>query len=380
MKKKVVIFSWAVLTLACVFGAENRAAGQGANAASPKAAQAKKSPAAEAPLPQVDKEKIRAHVRYLSSDELEGRGTGQRGGDVAADYIGKQFASYGLKPAGDNGTFFQEVPMVGVKTLPETTFQFVEASGKSFEAKNLTEFVTNNESQAESADIDAPIVFVGYGIKAPEYDWDDYKTVDLHGKVALLFVNEPSSDDPDFFKGKALTYYGRWTYKFEETTRRGAVATLIIHRTDLASYGWDVVRNSWGTERSYLKRDETPKLQAASWIQLDVAKKIVGLVGLDLDNMFQRAQTREFQPVELPVRLKAHVASRMRPIVSHNVVALLEGSDPNRNNEAVLYTAHYDHLGIDTSETGDNIYNGAVDNATGCGILLELARTWAKAK
>ncbi len=235
MKKRVVIVSWAVLALACVFAAENRAAGQGANAASPKAAQAKKSPAAEAPLPQVDKEKIRAHVKYLSSDELEGRGTGQRGGDVAADYIGKQFASYGLKPAGDNGTFFQEVPMVGVKTLPETTFKFVEASGKTFEAKNLAEFVTNNESQTEIADIDAPIVFVGYGIKAPEYDWDDYKTVDLRGKVALVFVNEPSSDDPDFFKGKALTYYGRWTYKFEETARRGAVATLIIHRTDLAS-------------------------------------------------------------------------------------------------------------------------------------------------
>src|SRR6266478_6565292 len=377
MKKKVVIFSWAVLTLACVFGAENRAAGQGANAASPKAAQAKKSPAAEAPLPQVDKEKIRAHVKYLSSDELEGRGTGQRGGDVAADYIGKQFASYGLKPAGDDGTFFQEVPMVGVKTLPETTFKFVEASGKTFEAKNLAEFVTNNESQTEIADIDAPIVFVGYGIKAPEYDWDDYKTVDLRGKVALVFVNEPSSDDPDFFKGKALTYYGRWTYKFEETARRGAVATLIIHRTDLASYGWDVVRNSWGTERSYLKLDGTPKLQAASWIQLDVAKQIVGLAGMDLDKMFQRAQMKDFKPLELPVRLKAHVASQLKPFISRNVLAALSGTDPALGKEAVLYTAHYDHLGIDPNLKGDNIYNGASDNATGCGILLELARAWA---
>src|ERR1700694_5704803 len=200
--------------------------------------------------PVIDKEKIREHVKYLSSDELEGRGTGQRGGYLAADYIAKQFASYGLKPAGDNGTFFQNVPMVGVGTLPETSFSFSEPGGKSFEAKNLTDFVTNNESQTETADIDAPIVFVGFGIKAPEYDWDDYKTVDLHGKVALLFVNEPSSDDPDFFKGKAMTYYGRWTYKFEETARRGAVATLIIHRTDLASYGWEVVRNSGGNERS----------------------------------------------------------------------------------------------------------------------------------
>ncbi len=264
MKKTAVIFSCALFAFVLVFARGNRAAGQGKESAGPAA------------LPQIDKEKIRAHVKYLSSDELEGRGTGQRGGEIAADYIGKQFASYGLKPAGDNGTFFQEVPMVGVKTLPESTFKFTEASGKSFEAKNLTEIVTNNESQTETADIDAPIVFVGYGIKAPEYDWDDYKNVDLHGKVALLFVNEPGSDDPHFFKGKALTYYGRWTYKFEETARRGAVATLIIHRTDLASYGWEVVRNSWGSERSYLKKDATPKLQAASWIQLDVAKKIVG--------------------------------------------------------------------------------------------------------
>jgi TonB family protein len=372
MKKVAMICSCVLAVLVCGFARENRGAGQG------KAmTQRKKAPAAAAPLPQVDKEKIRAHVKYLSSDELEGRGTGQRGGDMAADYIGKQFASYGLKPAGDNGTFFEEVPMVGVKTLPETTFKFVEASGKSFEAKNLTEFVTNNESQAETADIDAPIVFVGYGIKAPEYDWDDYKTVDLHGKVALLFVNEPSSDDPDFFKGKAMTYYGRWTYKFEETARRGAVATLIIHRTDLASYGWDVVRNSWGTERSYLKRDETPKLQAASWIQLDVAKRIVGLVGLDLDRMFQRAQMKDFKPLQLPVHLKAHVASQLKPFGSRNVLAMLQGTDAVLGKEAVLYTAHYDHLGIDPSLPGDKIYNGADDNATGCGILLELARVWA---
>ncbi len=373
MKKWTVFFSSALLVFVCVFAKEDRAGGQAKAGAQAK----KKTPAAEAPLPMVDKEKIRAHVKYLSSDELEGRGTGQRGGDMAADYIGKQFASYGLKPAGDKGTFFQEVPMVGVKTLAGTTFEFVEASGKSFEAKNLIDFVTNNESQAETADIDAPIVFVGYGIKAPEYDWDDYKTVDLHGKVALLFVNEPSSDDPDFFKGKALTYYGRWTYKFEETARRGAVAALIIHRTDLASYGWDVVRNSWGTERSYLKRDETPKLQAASWIQLDVAKRIMGLVGLDLDKLFQRAQMKDFRPLQLPIRLKAHVASELNPFVSRNVLAMLPGTDAVLGKEAVLYTAHYDHLGIDPSLPGDKIYNGANDNATGCGILLELARVWA---
>jgi Zn-dependent M28 family amino/carboxypeptidase len=327
-----------------------------------------------------DAEKIRAHVKFLSSDLLEGRGTGQRGGDIAAEYIGTQFALYGLKPAGDDGTYFQNVPMVGVKTLPETSFKLVPASGDAVTLKNLEEFVTNNESQAETADIDATIVFVGYGIQAPEYNWDDYKNYDLRGKVALLFVNEPVSDDPKFFKGKALTYYGRWTYKFEETARRGAVATLIIHRTDLASYGWEVVRNSWGTERSYLKRDGTPKVQAASWIQLEVAKRIVGMAGLDLDKLFQQAQSRDFKPIELPVRLQAHVASELRPFISRNVLAMVPGSDPKRSDEAVMYTAHYDHLGITPEEKGDNIYNGAVDNGTGCGILLELARTWSLAK
>jgi Zn-dependent M28 family amino/carboxypeptidase len=327
--------------------------------------------------PTIDPERIRAHVKFLASDLLEGRGTGQRGGDIAAEYIGTQFALYGLKPAGDAGTFFQNVPMVAVRTLSETSFKLVPAEGEEVTLKNLEDFVTNNESQAETADIDAPTVFLGYGIKAPEYNWDDYKNYDLRGKVALLFVSEPISDDPKFFKGKALTYYGRWTYKFEETARRGAIATLIIHRTDLASYGWDVVRNSWGTERSYLKRDATPRVQAASWIQLDVAKRIAGMAGLDLDKLFQQSQSRDFKPIELPMRLRAHVASQLRPFISRNVLAKLPGSDPKRADEAVMYTAHYDHLGITPGMKGDNIYNGAVDNGTGCGILLELAHAWA---
>jgi Zn-dependent M28 family amino/carboxypeptidase len=326
----------------------------------------------------IDPEKIRAHVKFLSSDLLEGRGTGQRGGDIAAEYIATQFALYGLKPAGDNGTFLQDVPMVSLRTLPTTSFKLVPANGTTVSLKLLDDFVTNNESQAELADFDAPIVFVGYGIKAPEYNWDDYKDTDLHGKVALLFVNEPESDDPNFFKGKALTYYGRWTYKYEETARRGAVATLIIHRTDLASYPWDVVRNSWGGERSYLKRDGTPKLQAASWIQLDVAKKLVATAGLDIDKLFQQSQSRDFKPIQLPVRLRGHVVSQLRSFVSKNVIAKLPGSGAALKDQAVLYTAHYDHLGIDTAKSGDNIYNGAVDNATGCGMLLELARAWSQ--
>ncbi len=191
----------------------------------------------------------------------------------------------------------------------------------------------------------------------------------------------PNLRRSQFFKGKALTYNGRWVYKYEETARHGAVATLIIHRTDIASYPWEVVRNSWGGERSYLKRDGTPKLEAASWIQLNVAKKLVALAGLDLDKLYQQAQSRDFKPIELPVKLKAHIASDIRPFDSRNVVAKLEGSDSKRKGEAILYTAHYDHFGIDNNRAkGDNIYHGAIDNATGCGILLELARVWAGTK
>ena len=340
--------------------------------------QGKTAPAAT-PATAIDPEKIRAHVKFLSSDLLEGRGMGQRGSDIAAEYIATQFALDALQPAGDQGTYFQEVPMVSVTTLPETTLSLVPKSGEPLQLKNLDDFVIHNETQTEVADIDAPIVFVGYGITALEYKWDDYKGVDLKGKVALLFVNEPTSDDPKFFKGKALTYYGRWTYKYEETARHGAVATLIIHRRDLASYGWEVVRNSNGKDKSYLRLDGSPKLQGASWIQLDVAKKLAAMSGTDVDKMFQQAQSRDFKPVELPVRLKAHVVSTVRPFNSRNVLAMLPGSDPQRRDETVMYTAHYDHLGIDANAKGDNIYNGAVDNGTGCGILLELARVWSQA-
>jgi Zn-dependent M28 family amino/carboxypeptidase len=337
--------------------------------------------AAKSHAPKVEAEKIRAHVRYLASEELEGRGTGQKGGDLAADYIAAQFKGYGLVPAGENGAYFQNVPMVGVKTLPGTTFALAPANGAPLDLKELDDYVTTNERQTESADIDAPIVFVGYGITAPEYQWNDYKGYDLKGKVALLFVNEPLSDDPKFFKGKALTYYGRWTYKFEETARRGAVATLIIHRADLASYPWTVVRNSWGGEKSFLKLDDTPKLEAASWIQLEVARKLVSLGGLDLDKLFQQAQSRDFKPIELPVNLKAHIVSSVRPFNSRNVIGQVRGSHGARDAEAILYTAHYDHFGVDkTKPAGANIYHGAADNATGCGILLELARVWAATK
>lgn len=327
----------------------------------------------------IDPERIRAHVRFLADDLLEGRGTGQRGGDIAAQYIATQFALYGLKPAGDNGTYLQKVPMVGVTTLPESTFTIVSNSGQPMNLKLLDDYVTSNQTQQPQSDINTEIVYVGYGIEAPEYNWDDYKSTDVKGKVLLMLVNEPPSDDPRFFKGKALTYYGRWTYKYEEAARKGAVGVILIHKTDMASYGWDVVRNSWSGEAAYLKAEGVPKLTAASWVQLEVARKLAANAGMDLDKMMVDARSRDFRPIPLPARLQAHLVSGIRPFDSNNVIAMLPGSSARLKNEAVMYTAHYDHLGIAPNQPGDKIYNGANDNATGCGILLEIARAYSAA-
>jgi Zn-dependent M28 family amino/carboxypeptidase len=335
--------------------------------------------AAFAAMQKIDPERIRAHVRYLSHDLLEGRGTGQRGGDIAAEYIATQFALYGLKPVGDNGTYMQKVPMVGITPQPETTFTFV--SGHS-DAKSLTpldDYVAYDQTQQPQSDVDAEIVYVGYGIEAPKYQWDDYKGIDVRGKVLLMLVNEPPSDDVNFFKGKTLTYYGRWTYKYEEAARKGAVGAILIHQTDMASYPWEVVRNSNSGEKSYLRLDGTSKLKVASWVRFDVAKQMAATSGMNLDKMMADARSRDFHPVTLSVKLKAHMVSKIRPFESNNVLAMLPGSDSKLRSEAALYTAHYDHLGIRPDMPGDNIYNGANDNATGCGILLELARTYAEA-
>jgi len=324
----------------------------------------------------ISPEKISAHVRFLSDDLLEGRGPGLRGAEIAAQYIATQFMLSGLKPAGDNGTYFQKVPLMAVHTIEDqTTFSFEPKNGGSISLKYGEDYVTKDETGAATADIDAPIVFVGYGIDAPEYKWNDYKDVDVKGKVLLVIVNEPQSPDETFFKGKALTYYGRWTYKYEEAARKGALGVLIIHRTDLASYGWEVVRNSQSIEKSYLQNDPLSTLQAASWIQLDVAKKLLGSVGIDADKAIEAAGKPGFKAIELPVRLKAHVASKDRKYDSTNVIAMLPGATAKQ--QAVFYTAHYDHLGIDPDLKGDNIYNGAADNASGCGVLLEIARAFA---
>jgi Zn-dependent M28 family amino/carboxypeptidase len=331
---------------------------------------------------QVDPSTIRAHVEYLSDDLLEGRYPGLRGGELAAKYVATQFAVYGLKPAGDNGTYFQNIDFVGMKVKPEqTTESLVPNSGSPISLQFGDDYTVMNETLTPTVDIDAPLVFVGYGVTAPEFHWNDYAGADVKGKVIVCIVGDPPSDDPKFFGGNALTYYGRWTYKLEQAARMGAVGALIIHRTDLASYGWDVVKNSNTSEKTFLRDDKNPALQAASWIQLDIAKKLFADSGLDFDKEFDAAGKPGFKAVDLPVRLQAHVESVVRPFQSPNVVGMLPGKE--MPDQAVLYTAHYDHLGFvagpdgSPKSPGDNIYNGAADNATGVGMLLEMARAWS---
>jgi len=338
------------------------------------------SPATEQAMAAINPENIRWHVKFLAHDLLEGRGTGQRGGDIAAEYIATQLALYGLKPAGDNGSYMQKVPMMGIATLPDSTYSLVPAKGAAIDLRNKEDIVAMDETGETSTALDAPIVWMGYGIDAPEFNWNDYKDVYIKGKVLLMLVNEPPSDDPKFFGGKALTYYGRWTYKFEEAARMGAAGVLLIHKTDMASYGWDVVRNSWSGERSYLRDDPAPKLKIASWIQLDVARKLMQDCGLDLDAQMAAAAKPGFKAQPLAATFKAQILSKVRPFDVNNVVAMLPGSDANLKNQGVMYSAHYDHLGIVPGMPGDNIYNGAQDNATGVGILLEIARVFSETK
>jgi Zn-dependent M28 family amino/carboxypeptidase len=328
----------------------------------------------------IDPEKIGAHVQFLASDLLEGRGPGTRGGQLAAEYIATQFALAGARPAGENGTYFQKVPLMAVHTeVDKTSFTLVPGSGAPIQLKYGDDYLTKDQTGAPTADIDAPIVFVGYGIDAPEYHWNDYAGVDVKGKILLVIVNQPPSNDDHFFNGKALTYYGRWTYKYEEAARRGALGVLIIHRTDLASYGWEVLLNSESTEVSYLQGDPLSNLRAASWIQIDVARKLFAAVGMNVDQMINAAGKRGFKSVELPLRLQARITSRVRKYESANVIAMVRGADSSPGSN-VIYSAHYDHLGIDPAAVGDKIFHGAADNATGCGILMEMARAYASAK
>ena len=306
----------------------------------------------------------------MAHDLLEGRGVGTRGDTLTTEYLAAAFAAAGAQPAGDlvegRRTYFQRVPLVGVTTRPEASLAGL---------KYLEEFVGASQRQRELEEFEADTVFLGHGIVAPEFAWNDYAGTDVKGKIVVVFTNEPPSADPSFFGGKGLTYYGRWTYKFQEAARRGARGALIIHTDESAGYGWEVVRNSWGKEDPQVPvKPGEPALEFAGWITSAAARK---LFGRDPAELLKLADSRGFRAQTLNQRLKLRIPATIRPIESRNVIAMVEGSDPQLKSEAVVYSAHWDHLGVDPSIAGDGIYNGAIDNGTGLGMIVEIARAFA---
>jgi Zn-dependent M28 family amino/carboxypeptidase len=334
--------------------------------------------------PALNEDKIRAHIKFLSSDLLEGRGTGARGGEIAANYIAAQMEALGLKGAGANGSFFQPVSLVGVKADPDTKLTVSGSKGReSF--KFADEYVAFTGAQTDEVDVDADMVFVGYGISAPETTWNDYKggAADYRGKILVILVNDPpaTAAEPTLFGGKALTYYGRWTYKFEEAARRGAAGVILLHTDESAGYPWGVVRTSNGSWRFDIARtsDDTPFLKIRSWVTDETARKIMKLAGQDLDDLRAKAASRDFQPVGLNLKGKINLKSEVKRVQAPNVVGILTGRDPKLRDEYVVYSAHWDHLGVGApNKTGDTIYNGALDNATGVASVLAIAEALSK--
>ena len=330
-----------------------------------------------------------SHIKTLASDEFEGRAPGSKGEELAIKYIADQFKSIGLKPGSPDGSYFQEVPLAGIKGDPK--MQFVVNGKPPMDLKVADDFVASsarlqNEIKVNNSDI----VFVGYGVVAPEYSWDDYKGVDVHGKTILMLINDPAVPDPKdpsklddkMFKGRAMTYYGRWTYKYEIAAEKGAAAAIIIHETEPAAYPWQVVKSSWSKENFELDNPDKNMgaVTARSWITLDVAKKLLADCGQDFDALKKTAITKEFKPVALNAKANITIKQQVRSFKSHNVVGILEGADPQLKDEYLIYTAHWDHLGKHPELQGDQIFNGAVDNASGDAAVLALASAFIKAE
>jgi Zn-dependent M28 family amino/carboxypeptidase len=327
-------------------------------------------------------EGLLGHIKDLAADSMEGRAPGTPGEEKAVAYIESQFRSIGLKPGNPDGTFIQKVDLIGYTSKPVVSFLGTRASPTTLSFPD--EFVASSrhdrrETKVENSDV----VFVGYGIVAPEYGWDDYKGVDVKGKTVIMLVNDPQVEmqghagmlDDAVFKGKAMTYYGRWTYKYEIATEKGAAAVFIVHEDGPAGYPYDVVRGSFSREQFDVPSPNSHKrVPVEGWISLPTAKKLFVEGGQDFDQLHAAAQKKDFAPVPLTLKLNATVGITVRKIQSKNVVAILEGSD--LRNEYVVYTAHWDHLGRDTTAKGDQIFNGALDNASGTSVLLNIAKAF----
>jgi Zn-dependent M28 family amino/carboxypeptidase len=329
---------------------------------------------------------IMQHIKVLSADEYEGRGPGTKGEELSVKYLTEQYQRLGLKPGNPDGTYVQKVPLAGFTAAPKASFT---AGGKTIDLNFPTDYVAVSrrytpESKVENSDI----VFVGYGVVAPEYGWDDYKGVDVRGKTIVMLINDPAvpdaSDpaklDEQMFKGKAMTYYGRWTYKYEIASEKGAAAAIIIHETGPAGYPYEVVSGSWSRENFDIVKPNKNmgRVAVESWITTDRAKELITAGGQDFDALKKAAITKDFKPVTLNAKANITIKNTLREINSSNVVGKLEGSDPTLKNEYVVYSAHWDHLGRDPKLQGDQIFNGAIDNASGVAQLLEIAEGFTK--
>jgi Zn-dependent M28 family amino/carboxypeptidase len=328
-----------------------------------------------------------AHIKILASDEFEGRAPGSKGEELSIKYISDQFKSIGLNPGNPDGTYTQEVPLAGIVSEPHLTFGVVNKP--PMDLKFGDDFVASSARLQNEIKIDnSDVVFVGYGVVAPEYGWDDFKDVDVRGKTIVMLIGDPPVPDPKdpsklddkMFKGRAMTYYGRWTYKYEIAAQRGAAAAVIIHETEPAAYPWQVVRSSWSKENFELDSPDKnmAAIQARSWITVDVAKKLLADAGQDFDALKKAAATKEFRPVALNAKANIDIKQTLRAFKSHNVIGRLEGSDAALKDQCLIYSAHWDHLGRHLELQGDQIFNGAIDNASGCAAVMQLAAAFTK--
>ena len=330
--------------------------------------------AEQAAAERINVDVLRAHIRFLADDLLEGRGPGTRGDLLTQKYLMAQFEALGLEPAAPGGGFLQPFPMVGVHTHPPRSIGF-RRGGQSLTLERNDDYVmTSGRPESKVGFDDAEVVFVGYGIRAPEYDWNDFKDVDVAGKVLLIMNNDPA-DDPELFAGRRRLYYGRWDYKYETAAKVGAVGALIIHTTPSAGYPYQVVQTSWSGMQYELAGAAGPRTVMNGWLTEEAARRLAEFSGRDLDELRTSAESRDFQPVPLGTTLSLALECDVREVESANVIAKLPGSDPELSREVVIFMAHHDHIGLAQArdETGDAIYNGAVDNASGVAAMLGIA-------
>src|SRR5881296_683868 len=329
------------------------------------------APACSGPRPtiSIDGDSIKTHIQKLASDEMQGRAPGGKGEELATTYISDFYTSIGLE------TQLQPVPMVGL-TATAPRLELTGKPGKTA-LKYGDDFVVWSKQEKDYVSANAELVFCGYGVVAPEYEWNDFKT-DVKGKIIVVLINDPQLADQTKFGGKAMTYYGRWTYKFEEAARQGAAGALIIHEAELASYPWEVVRGSWSGEQFDIVRSDkgAATVPIQGWITRDLATEVFKSAGLDFEDMKKKALERDFKPVPLGIEASIDIKNRMRTVDSKNVIGLLEGSE--KPGEYVIFTAHWDHLGVGEDQNGETIYHGAVDNASGVASMMEIARAAAK--